>query len=639
MTDPAALSSSRHRDLAVCAGLVMVCIAIYARTASFGFVSYDDFTYVQTNPHLEHGLTWDGLRWAFGGSYFTDYLPITQLSYLADHSLYGTDPGGYHLTNLLLHIADTLLLYVLLIRMTARTAPAALVALLFAVHPLHVESVAWISSRKDLLCIFFWFVTLNLYVSYARRSSAMLYLAIAVTFTLGLLSKPMILTLPAQLLLLDYWPLARFKQARWGRLIAEKIPLLLVGLAMGALTFYLHRESDVIVVDENLSLSERFQQVAAAYAHYLQKAVWPVGLMPYYPRPNDVSALASVVHVALLIVPTVCAIRWRASSPWVIVGWLWFVGTLAPVSGFVQNADHAAADRYTDVPLVGLYMLLAWSLDAVSTVPVRRRLLAAVALSVCMVLGVRAYMQTGAWRDSETLYSRMLQSDPQNRLALENLAQLRFQDRRFDEALDLIMQAVNVRPGSARLRVQLAATYRALERPEEALAEARLAATLDPENELAHVQRAELTELALGPEAAEEAYADSREQLGFAPKLSTSFAAFLIRHQRIEEAEAALQEVLERRPEFTDALARMGDLRAAQRRYTDAETYYREAVALGADDANVWFNLAQFSLKRGELDHAQAQARAALRLQPDHAGAAQLMQMIAARRMTDREEE
>ncbi len=618
---------ARHH-FASCALLAAVCGVLYGRTLSFDFVSYDDFTYIVTNPHLRQGLGLDGLKWAFTDPYFVNYIPLTLTSYLIDYSLFGPNPAGFHATNLVLHLVNSVLLYFFLVRATARLFPSALVALLFAVHPLHVESVAWVSSRKDLLCTTMWFLSLLLYVRYAAKPTVATYTLFAAAFLLGLLSKIMILTLPLQLLLLDVWPLARQRERSWRRLVVEKVPLIALAAAFGLLTLRLHDSSGLVAPVDGATLPLRVQLVLAAYSHYLSKSLWPFDLMPYYPRLDRIPWGTTLVQFTLLLALSAAAWRWRTRFPYWFTGWFWFLVTLLPVAGIIQDGEALAADRYTDVALIGLYIAAAFSLVATATGPRRRTAVAVLAVGACTLLALRTAHQATMWKNSETLYTRMLDSDPTNKLALENLAQYYFSQNRKEEAAAVIQRAILAHPDSARVRVASALSLQDRGLLPDALSDAELAVQLDPQNEPAHVLRARLAEQTAGPDAARSAFAESLAALPDSPGLATAYGEFQLRSREPRAAMATLQDVILRFPNHAQARARLGDVFIREKRFAEAEECYREALRLGDNDPNVWSNRAYLALNRGDRENARLFANKALALFPEHREAVLILRAL-----------
>ena len=365
----------------VCGLLLLAVALVFGQTVQHGFVNYDDNGYVSDNPQVTKGLTVQGIGWAFTTTHGSMWGPLTWLSHMLDCQLYGLHSWGHHLTNILLHAATTIILFLVLRRMTGDLWPSALVAALFAVHPLHVESVAWVAERKGLLSGLFFVLTIGAYVGYVRhRFSLLRYLAVVVLFALGLMAKPMVVTLPFVLLLLDYWPLGRIvvgtrrvpsaagpaagEQTAHGvcllrRLVVEKIPLF--ALAAASCVAAPFTQGEAVASLNAIRLSSRITNALVSYVAYVGQFFSPVGLAVFYPHPgSSLPIWKAVGALALLVGVSAAAVAWRRRYPWVFVGWFWYLGTLVPMIGLVQIGGHAMADRYTYVTQIGLYLALAW---------------------------------------------------------------------------------------------------------------------------------------------------------------------------------------------------------------------------------------------------------------------------------------
>ncbi|MBX7072116.1 MAG: tetratricopeptide repeat protein [Pirellulales bacterium] len=423
--------------LAICSGLALVIALVFGRVIweQYGFVDYDDGLYVVYNPMVLSGLTWQGVRWAFNPTtqVAANYHPVTLLSHMLDCQMYGlARPWGHHLSSLLWHAAAACMLFLALLRMTSRVWPCALVAALFAWHPLHVESVAWVSERKDVMSAFFWFLAMWCYVGYVR-GSRLQYWGVAISMALGLLSKPMVVTLPFVLLLLDFWPLGRISPYDWrspdwrraaGALIWEKLPLFAMVACSIGLTLYAQSTGGAVVAIDAMPLVVRIVNALHSYNMYLAKTFWPTGLA----AQQSMGARTLTIETAVLgclgfAIVTYLAISWGRARPYLPVGWFWYVGTLVPVIGLVQVGEQSMADRYTYIPLVGIFIAIAfWLVDAVRD-SARQRLGAAVA--TCAILAILAGMaarQVGYWSDTITLFGHSVAVNPKNGMAQFGLA-------------------------------------------------------------------------------------------------------------------------------------------------------------------------------------------------------------------------
>jgi protein O-mannosyl-transferase len=420
-------SGNRRAIFWVCLFLAGAVWAVFGQTLGYGFVNYDDGQYVYNNPQVIHGLNLKGIEWAFTHSLMANWHPLTVMSHMLDCQLYGLNTGGHHLTSLLLHAATAILLFLVLREMTGALWRSAFVAAVFAIHPLRVESVAWVAERKDVLSGLFFMLTLGAYVRYVRKPpSPGRYLTVIFLFALGLMCKPMLVTVPFVLLLLDYWPLNRFGTPAhrfsipW-KLIVEKIPLIVLSIAACLVTLLVQHQ------DTEVSFSERINNALVSYVAYCGQMFYPVGLAVLYPYPNDGWPTGKIILALLLLVAiSAGAFCWRQKRPYFLMGWLWYLGMLVPVIGLVlQVGAQARADRYTYLPQIGLYILVTWTVVALTASwRSRRWVLGGGAVVVLAVLIICARAQTAYWRDSESLWAHTLACTSGNSLADNNLAWL-----------------------------------------------------------------------------------------------------------------------------------------------------------------------------------------------------------------------
>ena len=357
-------NSNKNGSLLICLTLILTTLAVFYQVCTYDFVNFDDAEYIYENPNIQAGITPEAIKWAFTTGRANNWHPLTWLSHMLDWQLFGPNPGGHHLTNLIFHIANTLLLFVVLKQMTGAIWPSAFVAALFALHPLHVESVAWVAERKDVLSTFFWILTMWAYVRYVRRPKIVSYLLVVVFFVLGLISKPMLVTLPFVLLLLDYWPLDRLNPKRPKvSLLIEKVPLFVMVLASCIVTFIVQSKSGAMLSGKSYSLLIRLANAFISYLQYITKMIWPVRLTMFYPHPGpNVSILYGIISAVFLLVVTIFIFQFAANRRYLVTGWFWYLGTLVPVIGLVQVGDQAMADRYSYITLTGLFIIIAWGL-------------------------------------------------------------------------------------------------------------------------------------------------------------------------------------------------------------------------------------------------------------------------------------
>jgi tetratricopeptide (TPR) repeat protein len=440
--------------LLLCLGLLLGTFAVFGQVLRHEFINYDDPTYVTGNPNVYVGLTLEGVAWAFTSNYSSNWHPLTWISHMLDCQFFGLKPWGHHLSSLLLHAINTLLVFLVLKRMTGATWRSAVVAALFAWHPLHVESVAWVAERKDVLSATFWMLTLWAYLRYAQKPEPGRYLLCLLFFMLGLLSKPMVVTLPFVLLLLDYWPLGRSfgsgmaqQPVSGRRLLLEKLPFFLLATASSVVTFLAQKSGGAVASLETLTLSQRAANALISYARYLRKIVWPSDLAMVYPLPDFWPAPQIIGAMLFLLAVTTAVVVCRKSRPYLMVGWFWFLGTLVPVIGLVQVGFQSLADRYTYLPSIGIFILLVWGMaDLAGRWPQRRLILGrmtALILTACFTL---TWFQLRLWQNSVTLFSHALAVTTGNFVAHNNLGSALDKLGRSDEALVHFKAALEIRP-------------------------------------------------------------------------------------------------------------------------------------------------------------------------------------------------
>ncbi|HSG00636.1 MAG TPA: hypothetical protein VLA20_05875, partial [Vicinamibacterales bacterium] len=388
---PVPIPASRAWLLSTSLALVVVNLWVYAAVRQHGFVAFDDPQYVSANRQVSTGLTLENIVWALQSGEHGNWHPLTWMSHMMDVELFGLEAGGHHLTSVAIHILNTLLLLALLLLLTGARWRSALVAALFAVHPMHVESVAWIAERKDVLSALFWTGTLLAYVAYVREPGRRRYAAVVALFAAGLMSKPMVVTLPCVLLLLDMWPLGRIapsgRLSAWWPLVREKLPLFAMTAAASFVTFSVQRASGAVRTLEALSPLERLQTAAVGYQTYIARLFWPHDMAVLYPFPESISTARTATATVGLLALTWLAVRERRTRPWFLVGWFWFLGTLVPVSGLVQVGSQPFADRFTYIPYTGLFVVLVWGVAELARRPATR---ASAAVTAALVLGALA---------------------------------------------------------------------------------------------------------------------------------------------------------------------------------------------------------------------------------------------------------
>src|SRR5208337_991784 len=629
---------SRRWTIIACLFLVLTTLAVYGDLRNHHFINFDDDLYITDNPPVQAGLTLTGLVWAFTTLHAGFWIPLTWLSYMVDSQLFGLHPGGFLLTNLLFHIANVLLLFGWLRRTTGALGPSFLVAALFALHPLHVESVAWAVERKDVLSTFFWMLSMWAYVWYVESPEFRRYLLILVCFSLGLMAKPMLVTLPLVLLLLDYWPLGRWplkspgsaKKSRapkpkpgvpLGRLIGEKAPLLALVVIFSVVTIYAQKEQGAVAQLAYLPLPGRLANALVAYVTYIVRMIYPSGLAVFYPR--EALPLWQVLGAGLtLAFSSLLIIRKTSRHPYLLVGWLWYLGTLVPVIGLVQAGEQALADRFTYVPLIGLFIIVAYGMAELTA---RWRpagfLLPVGAGVVLTALMICTWVQVGHWRDSASLFAHTLQVTRNNALAHNSLGIALLSQGKVDQAITHCEEAVRLRPNYAKAHNNLGLALAAQGKMDQAMAHYAEALRLQPNYAEAHNNLG----LALAAQGKmDQAVAHYAEALRLNPDLAethNNLGLALAAQGKMDQAVAQYAEALRLQPNYAEAHNNLGVALAAQGKMDQAVAHYAEALRLQPDYAKAHNNLGLALAAQGKMDQAVAHYAEALRLKPDFAAA------------------
>ncbi len=441
--------------VAVIAAILILTIAVYWQATAFGFQMYhDDEHYVTLNEHVTGGVTLDNVIWAFTSSHAANWHPLTWISHMVDCQLYGSNAGMHHLTNILLHLVNILLLFVLLTRLTGSFWRSAVVAALFALHPLHVESVAWVSERKDVLSAFFLLLSMLAYHRYVGSRRPFDYVLTASLFTVGLLAKPMLVTLPILLLVIDRWPLGRSES--WGRLIREKIPLFALAIGSCVATYFAQNAGGAVQSLGAYSIGERILTAGVAFAAYIWKMFWPLRLAALYPHPvGGWPTWQLVTSGGFIVAMTALAVVIRRTKPYIASGWLWYIVSLIPVIGLVQVGEQAYADRYTYIPLIGVFVAIVWAVPE-AWIQNRTKVLLPISAIILVTLSVLSFAQVKVWKDSETLFLHAMAAVPNNYLAEHELGMGYANDNRFAEAIPHIRKALELKPKWTVARFNLA---------------------------------------------------------------------------------------------------------------------------------------------------------------------------------------
>ena len=489
----------------ICVFLLVTTFAVYSQVQNHEFINYDDPDYVTKNLQVKKGLTGESVVWAFTSFNHANWFPITWLSHMLDYQLYGSNPKGHHLTSLLFHIANVLLLFLVLLRMTGALWKSGMVAALFAIHPFNVESVAWVSERKNVLSTFFWLLTMWAYLRYAGKTSLKGYSLVVLFFVLGLMSKPMLVTLPFVLLMMDYWPLRRLKlgnnnetteqtdsQTSLPCLIKEKIPLFLLTAVSCTMTLIVQKLGGALQGMEVFSQSARLTNAMVSYVVYLKKTVWPEGLAVLYPHPgNALEVWKGVLCAIALVAISAVAIKFIRKAPYFAFGWFWYLGTLAPVIGVVQVGGQAMADRYAYVPLIGIFIIIAWGVpELLAKWRHRNKVLVALAGIYIPALMVMTWSQVSHWKNSITIFKHAISVTdkvyPNFALAHANLGSALSAERKTEDAIFHFTKAIKLEPNFTLAHNNLGNALSDAGKTEEAISHYKLAIKLKPGYAAAH---------------------------------------------------------------------------------------------------------------------------------------------------------
>jgi protein O-mannosyl-transferase len=547
--------------------LLVLIVSVFRSVTRNGFINLDDPWYVYENIHVQRGLSWEGIRWAFTTLEGGFWHPLTWLSLTADWQLHGLTPGGYHLTSLLLHATSTLLLFAALRLLTGTTWRSAFVAALFAVHPIHVEPVAWVADRKDVLTGLFWMVSLYLYACYVKntenrsRHGGVLYALAILSFIAALMSKATVMAFPFLLLLLDVWPLGRIGLGRRAvgspnpkRVLWEKAPFLAAGALVGLVSLHGQRAIGAVQDVTRLPLGDRMANAVLSIVHYVRQTFWPIDLAVYYPYPPTFGVWPVVAATMAIVIVTALALRASRRRPYLGLGWLWMLVTLLPAIGLVQVGGASRADRFMYLPAIGLFLLVTWGVhDLLRTRRHARVLLVACALGALAFVTALSVRQVGYWKDSESLYRRAIAVTGDSPLMQQNLGSALAAQGRLPEAIDHLQEAIRLLPN----------------------------------------------------------YAGALTNLG----------AALGRSGRFDEATEVLRKAVRVAPNFADAHCNLGDALSVQRQFDEAIIQYQEALRLKPNLAGAHYHLGIALGARGRLDEAIDHFQAALRLNPGYVDA------------------
>lgn len=619
----------RQSVFLICLFLVVSTGAVYWQVLDFDFTNYDDHKYVTENPDVQQGLTGDSIRWAFTTRYASNWHPLTWLSLMLDWRLFGSNAGAFHLVNLLFHIVNTVLLFIVLSRCTAAVWLSGFVAAAFGLHPLHVESVAWIVERKDVLSTLFWMLTMLAYVRYVEKPGVARYAAALVALGLGLMTKPMLVTLPCVLLLLDYWPLGRANSPPGvgGRkslfsLVLEKIPFFVLAAASSLATFIAQKSGGTVATMEVFSLKVRLANALVSYASYIAKMFWPGRLAVFYPHPGDALPIWQIAAaVAVLLGISAWVILRGRRKRYLVVGWLWYLGTLLPVIGLVQVGAQAMADRYTYVPLTGLFIIVAWSIrDLVAQWRYRKVIVVVLGSVLCVALMMCTWIQVGYWRNSVTLFEHALNVTSNNYVAHNNLGIALAEEDNTERAMEHFRATLRIRPDDIDAHFNLAKALAGQDRIDEAIPHYNEVLRLKPGDADTHNSLG----LALAEQGRLEQAVDMyRRGLEFNPQdasLHCNLGVALFQQGELDEAISEFETAVELKPE-SESYNNMAIAMASKGRLDEAIEYHNEAIRLGPENAEARYNLANALLAQGKLEKSIAEYKEAVRIRPTYAKA------------------
>ena len=574
--------TDRYR-VGVCLFLIFATLAVYWSVGSFEFDNYDSADYVYENKRVKAGLTAESIRWAFTTTHASNWHPVTWLSHMLDVELFGMNPGAHHWTSVVFHMANTLLLFTVLRLMTGNVWRSGFVATLFAIHPLHVQSVAWIAERKDLLSTFFGLLAIWRYIRYVQLPTIGRFMAVHLFFILSLMAKPMMVTLPFVLLLLDYWPLERF---RFGlkpeinhhsqrsdlktALILEKIPLLVVSALSCIITVYAQQTGGAVGSSIAYPFYVRMANALVAYVSYIGQMIWPANLAVFYPHPGMMPGWRIIVAAILLTGISCLAIKFVKSKPWLMVGWLWFLGTLVPVIGLVQVGTQAMADRYTYVPLIGLFIMIAWGgPDLLKRFRYQKVGLAVIAGLITITLTIVSWGQVKTWQSSVTLFERALAVTKNNYVAHNNLGHYWLKEGRLTEAIEHFTKAVKINPKFELAYLNLGVALSRQGEIDAAIRSYTRALQVKPDFVVAYNN---LGNALYRQGKYQQAIANYRQAIHIDPNYEEAYngtGAALIRLGEIEKAVVFFKKALQINPAYTDAQNNLRNTLAATKKKHD----------------------------------------------------------------------
>ena len=565
--------------------LSLLIVALYWRVYGYDFVSLDD-SFIYDNPQIKNGLSIDNIFWAFSNATTTLWLPVTWISFFLDYEIYGMNPGGYHITNVIIHICNTVILFVILYQITQKKWQSFFVAALFSCHPIHVESIAWISERKDVLSTFFLMLFLFSYVQYTKKENIVRYLIAMFFFLLGLMSKPMLVTVPITIILLDYWPLSRFEKNSILKIFLEKIPFLFFSLMVSAITIFLQIKSGALVSFESINIINRIENAITSYIAYLVELFLPINLAVIYPYEQSFSLWEVFVKFVIFVIITALALKTHKKHPYFIVGWLWYVISLLPVIGLLQSGAQAHADRFVYIPFMGIYIVLAWGMPHFLQVIKTPRIISMIIFFMILpVLSTMAWFQVGYWKNSNTLYAHTLAVTDNNWLIENNYGKVLEEQGRMKDATEHFRKAMNIKPESAVLHANFADNLYHLDEISESEEHHKMVISISKDNSVTL-------------------------------KAHNHLALIYQMQRKNSEAIEHYTEALRINPNETKTLNNLAIIQAQTGDFQEAFTNFDKALKLDPENEETVNNLGLLSIKTGNLDKGVYYFKKALRLNP-----------------------
>lgn len=669
--------NTKRNTFLICLALVLLTLVAFEPIRHNSFVHIDDATYVTENPHIAQGITWDSVKWAFTASYAANWHPLTWLSHMLDYHLFGLNPLGHHLVNLFIHIINTLLLFLVLKSMTRAIWLSAFVAAVFALHPLHVESVAWASERKDVLSTLFWMLTMAAYTRYARNPNIAKFALVVLIYAIGLTAKPMLVTLPFVLLLLDFWPLARvqfaprkakdsptspaldeaFAPASVSRLIIEKIPLFILVLASCMVTYLVQQHGGAVASVEGLTIMDRIANALVSYVDYISKMLWPSNLAVIYPLLIEDDAMSqAILSLFKLIAITAAVIYMSRQRGYLALGWLWYLGTLVPVIGLVQVGSQSMADRYTYIPSIGISIMIVWGASQILAKwrfgKITIRILACVIL-IAMVASTRKH--TAYWKDSLSLFEHAVEVTDDNFLAHYNAGVAYNTLGRYHDAIAAFEKTIAIKPNNTTALYNLGVSYGKLGQHEKAIRFCKMAVRYKPQyaeailmQGVAHFQLGRYPQaidfckqaIVVNPDYAKayynlgttrsklnefaEAIVAFKEAVRLQPDYIEAILMQGIAHFKLAQHPQAIktfQEAIRIDPDFAEAYDNLGFVYRKTDQYPQAIKAFQKAISINPDFAKAHYNLGTTYGKMHQYPDAIAALKEAVRINPDYAEA------------------